>query len=66
MEDTVRSVPCSEYFDIGAFRFECDGHLPGVEQRAVEYHGGKVTHRASSPGHVGDVDVEWWTLVGHG
>jgi hypothetical protein len=54
---------CSEYIDIGPFRFECDGHLPGFERRALDYHDGKVTHHATSPQQVGDVDVTFWTWV---
>ncbi len=57
-------VPCSEVFDIGPFRFECDGHIPGAERRAALYHGGKLTHHATSPQDVGDVDVTFWTWVG--
>lgn len=61
---TVQNVPCDEYIDIGPFRFECDGHLPGdAAQRARDYHGGKLTHHATSPQAVGDVDVTFWTMV---
>lgn len=54
-------TPCSEYIDIGPFRFECDGHLDGHLRRARQWHGGKVVHRATSPQDVGDVDVTFWT-----
>jgi hypothetical protein len=54
---------CDEYFDIGPFRFECDGHLPGAAERARKYHGGKLTHHATSPEDVGDVNVTFWTMV---
>ena len=54
---------CAEYFDIGPFRFECDGHLPGAADRARLYHDGKLSHHATSPGDVGDVDVTFWTQV---
>ena len=55
--------PCAEFIDIGPFRFECDGHLPGVVKRARKCHGGKISHHATSPGDVGDVDVTFWTLA---
>lgn len=58
-----QSEPCDEYIDIGPFRFECDGHLPGAVKRAREYHGSKLTHHATSPQMVGDVDVTFWTYV---
>ena len=61
--DNTQDVPCSEYIDIGPFRFECSGHLPGYERRARDYHGGKVTHYATSPQAVGDVDVTFWTRL---
>lgn len=54
---------CAEYIDLGPFRFECDGHLPGVVERAVTYHDGKIAHHATSPQEVGDVDVTFWTQV---
>ena len=60
---TPQHGACDEYFDIGPFRFECDGHLPGAKYRAVKYHGGKLTHHSTSPGDVGDVDVTFWTMV---
>lgn len=57
------TVPCAEYIDVGPFRFECDGHHEGYERNARKYHGGKVTHHATSPQQVGDVDVTFWTLL---
>lgn len=61
MTDTGGIVECSEYVDIGPFRFECGGHHRGHLERAVAYLGGKVTHYCSSPQEVGDVDVTFWT-----
>jgi hypothetical protein len=58
-EQRVTHEPCAEYFDIGPFRFECDGHLPGT----IKSHDGKLAHHATSPGAVGDVDVTFWTMV---
>lgn len=53
--------PCTEYIDVGPFRFECGGHLAGARERAIRYHGGKIAHHALSPQDVGDVDVTFWT-----
>lgn len=61
--DRNQLEPCPETFDIGPFRFECDGHLPGVRERAIRYHDGKVTHISTSPQEVGDVDVTFWTNI---
>jgi hypothetical protein len=55
--------PCDAFIDIGPFRFECNGHLPGVTDRVRRYHDGKITHNALSPGDVGDVDVTFWTML---
>ena len=55
--------PCPEYFDLGPFRFECDGHTAHARENALRYHGGKLTHHATSPQEVGDVDVTFWTMV---
>lgn len=57
------TVACDETFELGPFAFECDGHLDGANRRALEYHGGKLAHHASSPEDVGDVNVTFWTWV---
>lgn len=54
---------CDEFIDVGPFRFECDGHVPGARRRAIELHGDKLTHHVTSPQCVGDVDVTFWTWV---
>ena len=60
---TDQHEACQEFVDIGPFRFECDGHLPGARRRAIEYHGGKLEHHATSPQDVGDVDVTFYSWV---
>lgn len=60
---TDRLEPCPEFFDIGPFRFECDGHIAGAHYIAKRYHGGKLAHHVTSRGDVGDVDVTFWTMT---
>lgn len=55
--------PCAETYTIGPYLFECDGHRDKYEYVASRYHDGKVTHNATSPQMVGDVDVTWWTQL---
>lgn len=53
---------CAEFVDIGPFRFECAGHLPGVRQWARRYQNGRLRHdSALTPRDDGDVEVAWWT-----
>ena len=58
--------PCSEYVDIGPFRFECRGHLPGEHRSARLYFNGRLRHDSpQSPREDGDVEVTWWTAALH-
>ncbi len=57
--------PCDEVYHLGGFAWECEGHIPGAERRAVRLHGGLLEHRSWSPQAEGDVELSWWTQA-HG
>lgn len=58
---------CSEFFDIGPFRFECDlndrSHVLRRTSGFGESASTVVEHRSSSPRMAGDCEVTWYTEV---